>query len=48
MILGQQILQLYLYLYIRFATTYGNFDVRSSYLWPLLLTWINFNPSMDK
>ena len=22
--------------------------VNSSYLWPLLLTWFNFNPSMDK
>ena len=31
-----------------FPCTYWPDGVRKRSLWPLLLTWINFNPSMDK
>ena len=46
MILGhnsQQILHLYLCLYINFATTYGKFGVRGSYL---VRVWLISSPSL--
>ena len=37
-----------LHLDIRFVTALCQKELEPTPLWPLLLTWFNFNPSMDK